>query len=270
MDLAFTKVKDVNQLIISYLELSDYITLLEINTNFKELFNVSDIIYKDNILKFLKSLIKLKEFTLLINIIDTLLLKDDCTSKYNFENNSNELFELIIIGDIEHEEKLYNFAEYYFIDYIWESYNSMEPLYDIINYETIIKKLLYFDKSHLAKRTIETIISCFHDDGDLHTYYTYMFYYDDYFNSSVMERYIKLIPNINWIKLSPYIKDCFVHNIRYVCNDKNHYIYEFLKAAKNLKSNELLNIILEVSEIPSIRNYQLTELIENTRFMINS
>ena len=49
----------------------------------------------------------------------------------------------------------------------------MQPLYDVICDEyplsRFIKKLLYFDKSHLAKRAIESIMSWFHDNGDLYS-----------------------------------------------------------------------------------------------------
>ena len=285
MDFGFTKIKDINQIIISYLELSDYITLLKTNTKFKELFVISDIIHKEKIIEFLKYLVEIGDIIFAINIIKSLQSNDDCISKYNYEDfgdNHYVFSELIIMGGIENEEFLYDFTEYYIFDYVDYLHEKMETLYDIICDEyplnRFIKKLLYFNKSHLAKRSIETLISCFNDDKDLYTYYTDVFYKDKHFNSFVIERYINIIPDINWLKLSRHIEDCLIHNINYRCNNdskiKLNYLKEFLKAAVNLKSNELLNIVEKVTSFMYFRDNhssdKINRLVEKARKMINS
>ena len=278
MSFSNPQIKEIDQIIISYLELSDYITLLKTHKNFKDLFVISDIIHKDKIFELLKYLVGIKD-NFSIKIVYELQCNTDCISKYNFKdfiNNHDVFFDLIIMGGIEHEEFLYDFTENYFIDYVYDLHNQMEPLYDIICYEyplnTFIKKLFYFDKSYLSKRVIKTIISCFNGD-DIYTYYTFMFQNDKYFNSFVVERYIKLIPNINWLKLERHIKVCLIHNISYKCNNdieiKLNYINEFLKAAENLKSIELLDIVeYIINLIKDIVVIKFKELIENTRKMI--
>lgn len=283
--MSFTNptIKDIDQIIISYLELSDYVTLLKTNNNFKELFIITDIIHKDKIFEFLKYLVLIKDISFLVNIINELQCNTDCISKYNFEDftdNPNIFFDLIIMGGIEHEEFLYNFTENYIIDYVYDLHNHMEPLYDIISYEhplnNFIKKLLYFDKTNLAKLAIETIISCFNDGRDLYTYYTFMFQNDKHFNSFVVEKYIKLIPNIDWKKLKKHLILCLIHNISFNCDNdietKLNYINEFLKAAESLKSNELLGIVEYLIRINLIRDIHESNkfkgLIENARKMI--
>jgi hypothetical protein len=281
MNLGFIKLKEIDQIIISYLDLSDYVTLLKTNKKFKELFIISDLIHKDKIFEFLKYLVEIKDINFSIEIVNELQCNSDCISKYNLEdfaNNPDVFFELIIMGGIENEESLYNFAENYIIDYVYDLYNQMETLYDIICYEyplnTFIKKLFYFAKSHLAKRVIKTIISCFNDNNHLYTYYTFMFENDEYFNSLVVERYIKIIPDTNWCFFTKHITECLIHNISYKCNNdiKLNYINQFLKAAENLKSIELLDIVEYMMKINLIKDIhksnKFKELIENTRKMI--
>lgn len=285
--MSFTnpQIKEIDQIIISYLELSDYVTLLKTHKNFKDLFVISDIIHEDKIFEFLKYLVEIKDNNFSIKIVYELQCNTDCITKYNFEdfiNNPDFFFNLIIMGGIEHEEFLYNFAENYFIDYVYDLHNSMNSLYDIITNEyplnNFIKKLLYFDRSYLSKRAIETIIFCFNYNDHLYTYYTFIFNNDKYFNSFVVERYIKLIPNINWEKLKKHLSNCLIYNINYNCKSnietKLNYINEFLKASVNLKSEELLGIVQYSMQININRDInesnKFKEIIENTRKTINS
>ena len=279
MDFGFGKNKDVDGIIISYLDIADYITLLKTNKNFKGLFVISDIIHKDKIFDFLKYLVNVKDFDYAINIIKEMQSNSDCISKYNFEDfaDNHEIFsELIIMGDIENEELLYEFTEYYIFDYLCYLNETMGALYDIIMDEyplnRFIKKLLYFDKSYLVKRAIESIISCFHDDGSMYKYYNHVFYEDKHFNSFVIARYIRIIPEVNWEKLGRHIYDAMLHSLNYRCKNKlnkKNYINEFLIAAVNLKSNELLDIIKSVL----IRNgrppNKVDKVIETRRKMIS-
>jgi hypothetical protein len=281
--MSFTnpQIKEIDQIIISYLELSDYVTLLKTHKNFKELFIVTDIIHKDKIFDFLKYLVESKDIIYTINIINALQSNNDCIAKYNYEDFADNHYifsELIIMGGTENEEFLYDFVDYYIVDYLHE---MMKSLYDIICNEYplnhFINKLLYIAKSHLAKRAIEILISCFNDDKDLYSYYTFMFQNDKYFNFLVIERYIKLIPNINWVKLSKHIEDCLLHNINHRCDNdsetKLNYIKEFLKAAVNLKSNELLDIVEKITLYMYFRDShsssKINRLVEKTRKMIN-
>ena len=279
MYFGFSKNKDVDGIIISYLDISDYVTLLKTNKNLQELFKISDIIHKDKVFDFLNYLVNVKDFNYAINVIKEMQSNDDCISKYNFEDfsdNPNIFSELIVMSGIENEELLYDFTEYYMFDYLCDLNETMQSLYDIISDEYplnyFIKKLLYFNKSHLAKRAIELIISRFHD-GDLYTYYTFVFDNDKHFNSFVVENYIKIIPAINWEKFVKHLKDCLIHNIFYKCNNnietRLNYINEFLEAAKNLKCSKLLDIVEYLTEINIIRDvYEAKKfkgLIENAR-----
>src|SRR5436190_17302939 len=135
MNFGFTKNQDVDRIIISYLELSDYVTLLKTNTKFKELFNISDIIHKDKIIEFLKCLVEMNDFVFAINIIKSLHSNDNCISKYNYDDFADNHYifsELIIMGGIENEEFLYDFTEYFIFNYVNYLHEIMATLYIII------------------------------------------------------------------------------------------------------------------------------------------
>ena len=243
---SLTTVIDIDKIIISYLNLDDYITLLKINIGFKKFLSVKDVVKEGNIFIFMKELIKLKEITLLNDIIKE--FENNNYFNYRLDDHADQLFDLLI----ESEEIVYDFVYVYIYEYIAELNDTMEPLYDVINDENLlnifIKKLFYHKKSHLAKRIIDMILSIFCDNGDFYNYYTFIFRYDKHFNSYVVEEYLKIVPNINLDILGFNIRHTILHDLKWgITNDveRKYYIHELVNAGTNSTSKILLYKISE-------------------------
>ena len=249
MEVGFTRVKDVDHLIISYLELDDIIILLKINPNFRFLIKISSIIDDPKLIDFMNNLISLNEHVLFDMIIDKssaincmdldILLK--FIEMSNFSNKLEQLIYNIISNTIEND-----FLPHMKVD-------KGMATHSLWNF---IKRLLFINRSQFVSHIIKIIpINIF----DVYNPF-YIFQYDHYFTSHTIINYIKLLnyEDINWSRIQEYISyNLIFASVGYIIM----YVTVIVNVAIDLKSTELIDIIEVICDNKNIP--EINELINN-------
>ena len=246
MEVGFIKNKDIDQMIINYLKLSDIITLLKIDNNFRELIIVTSIEVDDQFIDFMNELIILNEDVLFDRFTNKLL--------NNCENLTLiDATKLVKISNDKLDNLIYNIISNILSRNIKGS-NDIEILFT-----PFINVLLHINKVHIAKYVLDMSHRiCNISINDL----TYAFRNISSFETNFIINYSKLFDHkVNWNNL----KFIIAPNIIFMNHPDvivNH-INKILNAAIELNSKLLLDTMISAVSISRVGNTKLNELIDN-------